>query len=191
MDCLGARASFLQLQMSYRSTAEITAFSNEVARAMDQPLATSVGRHGASVERYFCTAEQQNACLSRLIEKMRSGGMRTIAVITRTAKQADALAKQLSILQRLDPARDQLQAGVWCCCAAEVKGLEFDAVLLPDILQYGNDPASLRLLYVAATRPLHQLLCVCPGKWPPYLAGCLSASEKGEWNPDDEYYKVP
>jgi DNA helicase-2/ATP-dependent DNA helicase PcrA len=60
----------------------------------------------------------------------------------------------------------------------EVKGLEFDFVLLPDATQadYPDTPASRRALYVAATRARHQLLLAAVGAPTPLVRG----SSQGE-----------
>lgn len=160
MDALGSRAHMLYLNMSYRSTAEIIAFANGVARRMGQREAVSVGRHGVPVEiQRAASPEEHEAALRRLIHEAQSAGMRSIALLTRTAKQADRVALRFGAV-RIDPEKAELGAGVFAGCAAEVKGLEFDAVLLPDLEAYGDDPDALRLLYVACTRPLHRLMCL-------------------------------
>jgi|CZKU01.1.fsa_nt_gi DNA helicase-2/ATP-dependent DNA helicase PcrA len=55
----------------------------------------------------------------------------------------------------------------------EVKGLEFDFVLVPDAtaVEYPDTPAARRALYVAATRARHQLLFAAASRPTPLLAG--------------------
>ena len=54
----------------------------------------------------------------------------------------------------------------------QVKGLEFDYVLLLDVNaeSYADTPESRHLLHIAATRAAHQLWLVCPGKISPVLS---------------------
>ena len=51
------------------------------------------------------------------------------------------------------------------------KGLEFDAVLIPDVSadRYPGSDLDARLLYVTMTRPLHRLYCYCTGELTPLL----------------------
>ena len=49
----------------------------------------------------------------------------------------------------------------------QVKGLEFDYVVIPDVTDrdYPHDPASRRMLHVAATRAIHQLWIITTSAW--------------------------
>jgi DNA helicase IV len=53
----------------------------------------------------------------------------------------------------------------------EVKGLEFDYVVVPDATasQYEDDRASRRALYVAITRARHQVVLAHTGEMSPLL----------------------
>ncbi len=44
----------------------------------------------------------------------------------------------------------------------QVRGLEFDFVVLPDVGDYDDTPPSRRALYVAMTRTRHQLVTASP-----------------------------
>jgi DNA helicase IV len=46
---------------------------------------------------------------------------------------------------------------------AQVKGLEFDVVVIPDAHDYRDDATSRRTLYVACTRALEQLWVITSG----------------------------
>jgi hypothetical protein len=62
--------------------------------------------------------------------------------------------------------------GAHATAVAEVKGLEFDHVIIPDASApaYPDSPASRRALYVAMTRPTRQLVLAAVGPWSPILA---------------------
>jgi superfamily I DNA/RNA helicase len=64
----------------------------------------------------------------------------------------------------------------------EVKGLEFDFVVVPDATesQYPDTAASRRALYVAATRARHQLLFACAGPPTRLLASLLIGPPIGD-----------
>jgi DNA helicase II / ATP-dependent DNA helicase PcrA len=53
----------------------------------------------------------------------------------------------------------------------EVKGLEFDIVILPDASAntYPDTPEARRTMYVAVTRATHRLALTSPGLWSPLL----------------------
>jgi DNA helicase-2/ATP-dependent DNA helicase PcrA len=57
-------------------------------------------------------------------------------------------------------------------CVADVKGLEFDYVVVPDAsaARYPDTPESRRALYVAVTRAIHQVWLTSVGSWSPILA---------------------
>jgi superfamily I DNA/RNA helicase len=59
-----------------------------------------------------------------------------------------------------------LARGVQVSTVEEVKGLEFDFIVVPDAgaLDYPDDEASRRALYVAVTRARHQVVLACTGE---------------------------
>lgn len=61
--------------------------------------------------------------------------------------------------------------GVEVTTVHDVKGLEFDLVVVPDLdaATYPDRPDARRALYVATTRPLHRLWLACAGPWSPLL----------------------
>jgi hypothetical protein len=62
----------------------------------------------------------------------------------------------------------------------EVKGLEFDFVVVPDAgsRDYPDDPASRRAMYVAVTRARHQVVLACVGTPSPILAAWSAERER-------------
>jgi DNA helicase-2/ATP-dependent DNA helicase PcrA len=65
--------------------------------------------------------------------------------------------------------------GVVVTSVTEVKGLEFDTVILPDADEttYPDTQEARRALYVAATRPLWQLWLLAGGKTSPLVENAL------------------
>ena len=59
--------------------------------------------------------------------------------------------------------------GVEVTCVEEVKGLEFDQVILPDLEAYGGTDQSRHALYVASTRASDQLVLAAAGRPSPLL----------------------
>ena len=83
--------------------------------------------------------------------------------------------------------------GVMVLPVAYTKGLEFDAVLLfdPSERKYPSDDGNVKLLYVAATRALHELAVLHRGKLTELIAKpapkdkrqgriCIGVSYKGK-----------
>ena len=93
---------------------------------------------------------------------MAKNGYETIAVICRDeteAKEVSDLLQDTPNLMSYTPERSQFGEGIMVLPVVYTKGLEFDAVLLwnPTKEQYPQDNGHIKLLYVAATRALHEL----------------------------------
>ena len=146
-------APHLTLTRGYRSTQEIAAYC---AAFLPEGAAVpqSVGRSGeAPTEELFA--------IERLRERLNdwlSGGVKRAAVITRTQREAEAIARQISGSFLLTGDVNELEdAGVTVGCLNLVKGLEFDAVAVVWPMQAQRTPDEGRRLYTACTRALHRL----------------------------------
>jgi DNA helicase-2/ATP-dependent DNA helicase PcrA len=100
---------------------------------------------------------------------------REICVIARTAEHARRLSAELS--RGLDPmlvldGDFQFRPGVVVTTATAVSGLEFDAVVIPDLSPafYPAVPELARALYVAATRARDWLWVLTPETWSPLVS---------------------
>jgi DNA helicase II / ATP-dependent DNA helicase PcrA len=100
---------------------------------------------------------------------------REICVIARTAEHARRLHAELS--RGLDPTLVldgdfQFTPGIVVTTAAAVSGLEFDAVVIPDLSPgfYPASPELARALYVAATRARDWLWLLTPEAWSPLVS---------------------
>jgi len=156
----GAQEHFLVT--SYRSTVEIMQAANAVAAKhpyAGQVLSKPVLRHGEAVR--IEQAEKEKDLFARIAQRIAhlkdDLGYQSICVIETDAR-IKKTAKALN-LPVLDALSDQYRGGVFCAPVSQVKGLEFDAVILSgvDDAAYPDDPAHAKLLYVAMTRPLHDL----------------------------------
>lgn len=141
-------------------------------------------RHGAAVR-----VEKQPDATALLeetvhtIRKWQQDGYETIAVICREEKEAAELAEQLkSYMEIVDcnPGTTEFGDGVMVLSVAYTKGLEFDAVLLYDPTQkkYPADNGHVKLLYVAATRALHELVVLYHGNLSRILTDPVSKEKK-------------
>ncbi len=157
------------LHVGYRSTEEIMRFS----RAVLGPLATErpwiPTRKGAPVSLLrFTDRGQAVSVLSEALQGlMRREPDAYVALIARYAAQADTYFDGLAVtdLPRLRRVADQdfsFQRGIDVTDVQQVKGLEFDYVIMLDVDRhsYPDDTAARYLLHIGATRAAHQLWLV-------------------------------
>lgn len=157
------RDQFLLLQKSYRNTIEISEYAGRIlekassGRYQIQPVI----RHGSPVEetRFWSDIEMAEHAAGQ-IAAIQAKGYHTTAVICQDEAEAARVRKLLSPLIPLtDGSDNNFSAGTMILPICMVKGLEFDAVILwnLDMVHGPEDPRQAKLLYVAATRALHEL----------------------------------
>jgi DNA helicase-2/ATP-dependent DNA helicase PcrA len=98
-----------------------------------------------------------------------------VAVIARHPAAARRLARLLDrglSVRLIEEGDFDFRPGLVVTHVAEARGLEFDHVIVPDASPavYPDTAESRRALYVAVTRPLHQLALFTVGRWTPILA---------------------
>lgn len=174
----GTYDAFGVLRKSYRNTVEISDFANEILRHGDFAIypVEPVLRHGTTVQKEAFADEA--ALLAAGVQKIKAWqeqGYETIAVVCRDEAEAAATARKLKkyvpvVEENLETA--EFGEGVMVLPVAYTKGLEFDAVLLLDPTEekYPENDGQVKLLYVAATRALHELAVLYTGK----LTGILA-----------------
>ena len=159
--------SFGILKKSYRNTVEISNFATNILHHGQFSIypVEPIIRHGNAPAVYHLSDR------SRLFQKAadickdwQKRGLGTIAVICRNQKNAAAAAKELGRLVDImesDLETAEFGNGILVLPVEYTKGLEFDAVLIldPTREEYPVDDGHAKLLYVAATRALHEL-CV-------------------------------
>lgn len=162
-----SRASFCVLKKSYRNTVEISDFATGILRHGTFAVypVEPIIRHGAIPAVKQCPDRlsllKQTADICRQWQK---NGLETIAVICRDTAAAKQTEQELSpFLDLMENALETAKfgTGIMVLPVEYTKGLEFDAVLIldPTREEYPVDNGHAKLLYVAATRALHEL-CV-------------------------------
>ena len=160
-------SSFGILKKSYRNTVEISNFATDIlhhGHLISYPVEPII-RHGEPVVVRLSKGEKElwqdaaSQCRS-----WQAKGLPTIAVICRDQRGADEAAKELGKyveIMETDLEKAEFGNGIMVLPVEYTKGLEFDAVLIvnPTREEYPVDDGHARLLYVAATRALHEL-CV-------------------------------
>jgi DNA helicase-2/ATP-dependent DNA helicase PcrA len=166
------------LKLSYRSTAEILYVAEHVLGPLapeDPPKAT---RHGAPVE-LFQTGETGDsvAFLSEALRELAIQEPRaSVAVIARYPEQADLYYDGLKrgdvpYLRRITDQDFPFKPGVDVTDIRQVKGLEFDYVILVEVTEsaYPAETDARHLLHIGATRAAHQLWLLSSGRPSPLL----------------------
>jgi DNA helicase-2/ATP-dependent DNA helicase PcrA len=166
------------LRLSYRSTAEVMRFARAILGPLADPDEPLVARGGAPVELHGFLELGEAAGF--IADALRSLAGReptaSVAVISRYPEQADlihaALARaEVPALRRVRREDFAFTPGVDVTDVAQVKGLEFDYVLLVDAnaTSYPDSVEARHLLHIAATRAAHQLWLVVTAEPSPLL----------------------
>lgn len=166
------------LKLSYRSTKPIIDFSRAVLGPLassDAPVAT---REGAPVDLFTHghTGDAVATLSEALRDLMQSEPQASVCVITRYPEQADLYfgglqRAEVPYLRRVAEQDFSFKAGVDVTDVRQVKGLEFDYVVIVEASEssYPDDDEARHLLHIAATRAAHQLWLFAVGRPSPLL----------------------
>lgn len=156
----------VKLTRSYRSSWEIMQFA---LRISPNDELTPIERHGEEPGLLVCRSAKE--VLDRICSEVadfEASGHRSLAIISKTQKQAHVLHRQLSkrgvSANLLDGTSRGFRPGVILCTAHLAKGLEFDRVVVADAdAQTYRTDMDRNLLYVACTRAMHRLTVISSG----------------------------
>lgn len=188
------RDSFGILKKSYRNTVEISNFATRIlhhGQFSTYPVEPII-RHGEPVNVQFCTSQESMLMdAADILRKWQKQGFDTIAVVCRNQEQADLMANDLghyvTILEN-NLEKAVFDKGIMVLPVEYTKGLEFDAVLIfnPDRDGYPVDDGHAKLLYVAATRALHELCVLHTGNLTGLIADPLPERNVREFETDPQ-----
>ena len=165
LDELGVtRVQANHLTTTYRSSTQIAEFAHHVLGPLAPSRPPKSIKEGAPVSFTTFRNEGQLAMMlnESLTDLMTTEPHASVAII---AKEFDSAKKIYDVLRNLPKIRlvhdgdFEFRPGIEVTDASQVKGLEFDYVVIPDasFSVYHNKPEDRRLMHVAATRAIHQL----------------------------------
>jgi DNA helicase-2/ATP-dependent DNA helicase PcrA len=172
------------LRIAYRSTREILALARHAMGPLAEAEPPQAPRSGAPVEAHrFPGTGAGVAFLAEALRPLVTREPRaTVAVLARHPEQADRWFEGLQraevpSLRRVRAQDFSFQPGIEVTDIRQVKGLEFDYVVLVDVnaATFGQDDESRHLLHIGATRAAHQLWLVVTGTPSPLIPPALLA----------------
>lgn len=177
------------LRKSYRNTVEISNYAINILQHGNFPIypVEPIIRHGNEVRTIQCKNENEQVReAADIVLEWQKSKYETIAVICRDEEEAGRLSKELCKrvnIREFDAQTEEFGSGVMLLPIEYAKGLEFDAVLLwgVDDRNYPAEDGFVRLLYVAATRALHELAVLYTGKLTDLIAAPVSEEKKQKY----------
>ena len=190
--------SFGVLKKSYRNTVEISEFATNILHhgTFSMYPVEPIIRHGNPVA--LLKVQDGKDLIGKaadICRKWQEKGLDTIAVVLRDRQSAKAVSEELGQYVEVmdsDLEKAVFGSGIMVLPVDYTKGLEFDAVLIldPDRQDYPVDDGHAKLLYVAATRALHELCVLHTGNLTGLIADPLpEKSEKSQPTDKDHYAK--
>jgi len=158
------------LLKSYRTTTEIMNSANNISSHIGLNIAEPVIRHGLEVE-YNIIKDNQIMYITEYINNFVKKGYNSIAVICKDeeeANQINTLLNEYNIsASNITNSDTEYKGGICTITSYLAKGLEFDGVIISNASEerYNSSKViDMKLLYVAMTRPLHELKVLYSGE---------------------------
>ena len=159
------------LHKSYRTTTEIMNCASNITKHLGLNVAEPVIRHGKDVEFInFSDIDEQIKMIENILEEYLKEDFKTIAIICKDEDEASQISKKLNKKYNAVNITDSdtmYNGGICVITSYLAKGLEFDGAIVSNAskLKYDeNNDMEMKLLYVAMTRPLHELKVLYDGK---------------------------
>lgn len=158
------------LKKSYRTTTEIMNSANYITSFINYPIAEPVIRHGVDVE-YSLINDNKEQLILDYVNDYIMKGYKSIAIICKDEVEINTISDllksmglQINIISNSDM---EYKGGICVITNYLAKGLEFDGVIISNASEeYYNSSKiiDMKLLYVAMTRPLHELKVLYNGE---------------------------
>lgn len=158
------QADVIKLFRSYRSTWEITQFTQ---RILPNPHLIAMERHGPPPEiKRFNNEKEEIDEIRRIVAAFENSGHQSMAIIAKTQRQSKFLFNELRSagVHLLTAESTSFKSGVIITTAHLAKGLEFDDVVVPFVSARNyHTEVDQRMLYIACSRAMHQLVVTHSG----------------------------
>lgn len=157
----------MELLRSYRSTIEITCFTQKI---LENKKLIPIERHGKEPTVTICNTEhEQFHKIRNLICAFKQSEYVSLGILCKSQKQARLLFEHIHTISQgvhlLDFGSSEFKEGIVVTSVHMSKGLEFDQVIVPDASEdHFCTELDRSLLYIACTRAMHQLDLTCVGK---------------------------
>jgi DNA helicase IV len=168
------------LDIGHRCPPDVVAVARAV-RDGGRAAAPVTTTEGATTEGEASLAEAIGRAAAATLRRDRRASIAVICRNPRTARRFAALLRAAVPTRLVFDGRFLPRGPVQVTIASEVKGLEFDYVVVPDATaaEWPDDAASRRALYVAVTRARHQILFACAGAPTPLVAPLAPLEPRG------------
>ena len=157
----------MKLCKSYRSTFEITDFSQRIQTNHElEPII----RHGEPpVILRFEDVKQEILGIFSIISSFKKSGYTSLGIVCKTETQARELSESLRVhtgdIHFLSNQSSAFMKGIIVTSSHMAKGLEFDEVIVPYVnAKNYNSAIDKSMLYVAVTRAMHRLTLTYNGR---------------------------
>ncbi|MGB7606580.1 MAG: RNA polymerase recycling motor HelD [Lutisporaceae bacterium] len=166
-------SNIMTLTKSYRSTREIWELSEQVLTSSNEQQ--PIYRRGDKPQIINVSIkDNMNKYTVQKLKELLEQGMKSIAVICKTAKQCEEVYNKIKVdiklVNLITSESSRLTLGICIIPCYLSKGLEFDGVIIYDASSDSYDSEEHRkLMYTMCTRALHKLFIVYSGELTPLL----------------------
>jgi DNA helicase IV len=171
------QARHVSLRHTYRCPLPIALLAHQVLGPLAPPAPPSVPKEGPPVRVtvFPNTAHRAFGLVRALMDLVDRAPDARVAVIASTAESARAVHAALQdacVARLVENGEFLFEPGIDVTDVSQVKGLEFDVVLVPDAsaAAYPDTPSARRRLHVALTRASHALWVMAVGGLSPLLS---------------------
>lgn len=163
------------LRRSYRATDEIVIFCNQVLRSIlsandfEEYSALPIGRLGTPPVVLSIDDMSVDSAVEKLLCE---ADVKIVAVICRSQQECEDVDRELGRFKPIiigGERTDYESTGVVIASVENVRGLEFDAVVIPDASNYKYSRKDVLTFYVAASRAMHRLTVLYKRELPRFI----------------------
>lgn len=172
-DILDGEIEYITINKSYRQTENIAQFACKVGGKTGIEL---VHRAGNPVDLCKVGKNDYIKVIIDCINDFKKDGYKSIAIVTRSLKDAKKLYEKLQgkvDATLIDDDMDVYDGNVCVISVYNSKGLEFDGVIIYDASAKYDSEIDKNLLYIASTRAMHRLAVLCDGEPSKFIEGAV------------------